>query len=282
MTEPPAGQPPYEPPPPGYGPPPPGYPPPGYGPPPPGYPPPGYGPPPPGYYYGPPRYEVGAAFSWAWKKFGANRATLLTGGLVLLLATMLIYAAGIAAVFAIVDHPRLSLTNSAGELEEVGSYFATLGVGYAAIFVLLIPYSVIAAGMIRTCLRIADGETPGVGAIFSYRNAPRIMLLTFLTALGGIIGLILCYVPGLAFGLFAGFSMYFLLDRDQKPIAAIKSSFTLVKNNFGNALVAVLLAGLVSSAGLFACLIGVVFTVPFGILVHVYTYRFLSGGRIEP
>ncbi|KRC64009.1 hypothetical protein ASE12_04095 [Aeromicrobium sp. Root236] len=270
MTEPPAGQPPYEPPPPGYGTPPPGYP------------PPGYGPPPPGYYYGPPRYEVGAAFSWAWKKFGANKATLLTGGLVLLLATLVLYAVAIGAVFAVVDHPRLSITDSSGELDGAGDYFATLGVGYAALFVLLIFYSVVMAGMIRTCLRIADGETPGVGAIFSYRNAPRILLLALLTTLGGIVGTILCYLPGLAFGLFAGFSMYFLLDRDQKPIAAIESSFTLVKNNFGNALVALLLAGLVTGAGLIACGVGVIFTLPFGILVHVYTYRFLSGGRIEP
>jgi len=279
MTEPPPGQPPYNPPPPGYAPPPPGYypSPPGYGPPPPGQPP--YGPP--LGYYGPPRYEVGQAFSWAWAKFKANTATLLTGGFILFMATAVMYAVAIAAVFAVVSDPRITLTDTqTGEFEGVGNYFATMGVGYAAFFVLSIPYWVVVAGVIRTGLRIADGETPGIGSVFSYRDAPRVMLLAFITTLLTIVGIVLCYIPGLAFGLFAGFSMYFLLDSRQGPIAAIKSSFAMVKNNFGNALVALLLAGLVASAGAVACLIGIIFTAPFAVLVHVYTYRFLSGGTI--
>lgn len=270
MTEPPPGQPPYTPPPPGYGPPPPGY-----------YPPPGYGPPP--GYYGPPSYDVGRAFSWSWAKFKANTATLLTGGFVLFVATIAMYAIAIAVVLAVVSDPRITLTDSqTGELEGVGNYFATMGVGCAAFFLLSIPYWVVFAGVIRAGLRIADGETPGIGSVFSYRDAPRVMLLAFITALGTLVGFVLCYVPGLAFGLFAGFGMYFLLDSRQGPIAAIKSSFALVKNNFGNSLVAVLLAGLVGSAGALACLVGMIFTAPFAMLVHVYTYRFLSGGRIAP
>jgi uncharacterized membrane protein len=279
MTEPPAGQPPHNPPPPGYGPPPPGY-----GPPPPGYypPPPGYGPPP-GYAYGPPRFEIGSAFAWAWAKFKANTATLLTGGFIMFLATIAMYAIAIAAVFAVVTHPRISMTDpQTGEFEGVGSYFATMGVVYGALFLLTIPLAVVSAGVIRTGLRIADGETPGIGSLFSYRNAPRIMLTSLIVSLVTLIGMVLCYLPGLAFGLFAGFTLYFVLDNQQGPIAAIKSSFALVKANFGNALVAILLAGLVATGGFVACLVGVIFTVPFAMLVHVYTYRFLSGGTIAP
>lgn len=277
MTEPPPGQPPYNPPPPGYGPPPPGY-----------YPPPGYGPPPPGYgpppgYYGPPRFEIGNAFSWAWAKFKDNTATLLTGGVILFVGMIVVYAIAILAVFAIVSDPTLTMTSTGtGELDGIGNYFATMGVGYAALFLLMIPYWLLFAGVIRTGLRIADGETPGIGSLFSYRYAPRILLLSLITTTGTIVGIVLCYLPGLAFGLFAGFSMYFLLDHGQGPIAALKSSFTLVKNNFGNALVATLLAGLVISGGAVVCLVGMVFSLPFGTLVLVYTYRFLSGGRVAP
>ena len=263
MTEPPPGQPPSYPPPPGYGPPPPGY----------------Y-PPPPGYY-GPPRFEIGNAFAWAWAKFKANTATLLTGGVVLLLGMVAVYAIAIVVVFAVVPHPTLSMIDpQTDELE--GRYFATLGVGYGALFLLGIPLAVIGAGVIRTGLRIADGETPGVGSLFSYRNAPRIMLTSFIVSMVTLIGFILCYVPGLAFGLFAGFTLYFVLDHQQGPIAAIKSSFSLVKANFGNALVAILLAGLVAPAGFIACFLGLIFTVPFAMLLHVYTYRFLSGGTVAP
>jgi uncharacterized membrane protein len=281
MSEPPPGQPPYNPPPPSYGPPPPGYgpPPPGYYYPPPGQPP--YGPPP--GYYGPPRFEIGAAFTWAWTKFKANLSTLLTGGFILLLATILTYAVAVAVVFAVVPHPRLTMTDSGtGEFEGVGSYFATIGVSQAAFFLLAVPNSVIFAGFVRTGLGIADGETPGVGSLFSYRNAPRIMLTSLIVSFVTTLGFILCYLPGLAFGLFAGFTLYFVLDHRQWPISAIKSSFALVKNNFGNALVAMLLAGLVATGGVFACLVGVIFTAPIGMLVHVYTYRFLSGGTVAP
>ncbi len=86
----------------------------------------------------------------------------------------------------------------------------------------------------------------------------------------------------LAFGLFAGFTLYFVLDHGQGPIAAIKSSFALVTANFGNALVAMLLAALVASGGFLACFLGLIFTVPFAMLLHVYTYRFLSGGTVAP
>jgi len=259
MTEPPAG------PPPGYQPPPPGY----------------YGPPP--GYFGPPRFEIGAAFSWAWKKFGANTGTLLTGGVVTLIAAIAMYALAVVIVFAVVPHPTLAMTNpDTGELDRVGRYFATFTVGYGALFLLSVPFAVITAGLIRTALRIADGESPGVGSVFSYRNAPRIMLTSFIVSLGTLIGIFLCYLPGLAFGLFAGFTLYFALDHRQGPFMAIKSSFALVKANFGNALVAMLLAGLVATGGAIACIVGMVFTVPFAILVHVYTYRFLSGGTVTP
>jgi uncharacterized membrane protein len=274
MTEPPPGQPPYNPPPPGYGPPPPGY---HY--PPPGQPP--YGPPP--GYYGPPRYEVGQAFSWAWAKFKANTSTMLAGGVLMLLATIAMYAVAIAVVFAVVPHPTLTFTDpDTGEIDGVGRYFATLGVGYGTFFLLTVPLAVLSAGLIRTGLKIADGESPGVGSLFSYRNAPRIMLTSFIVSMTSLIGFVLCYVPGLAFGLFAGFTLYFVIDHRQGPIAAIKSSFALVKANFGNALVAMLLAGLVASAGAIACFFGLIVTVPFAMLVHVYTYRFLSGGTIAP
>jgi uncharacterized membrane protein len=263
MTEPPPGQPPSYPPPPGYGPPPPGY----------------YGPPPPGY--GPPRFEIGGAFTWAWAKFKANTATLLTGGAITLIAVIAVYAIAIAVVFAVVPHPTLSMIDPQTD-EFDGNYFATLGVGYGVLFALTIPLAVVSAGLIRTGLRIADGESPGIGSLFSYRDAPRIMLATLIVSVTTLIGIILCYLPGLAFGLFAGFTLYFVIDQRQGPVAAVKSSFALVKNNFGNALVAVLLAGLVASGGVIACLVGTIFTVPFAMLVHVYTYRFLSGGTVAP
>lgn len=121
----------------------------------------------------------------------------------------------------------------------------TLGIIHLVIFVLTIPSSVLGAGFAR-------------------------------------LGLVMCYLPGLAFGLFATFTVYFVLERDQRPIEAIRSSFGVVKANFDNALVSVLLGGLVAGAGAIVCLVGLLVTAPVAMLVHVYTFRILGGGSVAP
>ena len=56
-----------------------------------------------------------------------------------------------------------------------------------------------------------------------------------------------------------------------------------MKANFGNTLVAMLLAGARGyPAGSSPASSVSIFTVPFAMLLHVYTYRFLSGGTVAP
>lgn len=237
---------------------------------------------PPGYQPPPPGLDVGKAFGWAWQKFRANTATLVLGALVQLVIIGGVYLAVIVVAHSVTGGSLFLKTDpQTGEIHGLGSYFAMLGLTYGLIFLAAIPLSVLGAGYVRAGLRIADGESPTFGSIFTARDAPRIMLTSVMISLGTLVGLVLCYLPGLAFAIFATFTMYFVLDRGQKPVEALKSSFALVKANFGPVLGATLLGGLVAGAGVLVCVVGALVTLPIGMLVHIYAYRFVSGSTIS-
>ncbi|MCW2749793.1 MAG: hypothetical protein JWR83_903 [Aeromicrobium sp.] len=249
------------------------------GPPPPGYPPPGYPP----YYPGPPRFDVGKAFSWAWAKFRAHAATLVLGGLMLLIATALMYVVAGITVFTVVDHPTLTITDPhTGKLTHVGNYFATLGVAELTIFALAIPVSVLAAGLLRIGLLIADGASPGFGEMFRVPKPWRVMATSTIISVSVLIGIVLCYLPGLAIGTLCTFAIPYVIDQGQRPVQAIRSSFSLAKDNFGNTLLVLVLSGLVAGAGVVVCFVGLLVSAPVAMLMHVYAYRFFSHGTLAP
>lgn len=229
-----------------------------------------------------PEFDFGKAFGWGWQKFRANTSTLLLATLLPLIAVVVMYVAAVVMVFAVVDHPTLTLTDSeTGDLTHVGSYFATLGVAELTIFVLAIPLSVLGAGLIRVGLLIADGGSPGLGEMFRIPKPWRVMLTSTMISVGTVVGLLLCYLPGIAFGLLSTFAIIFVIDRGEKPIEALKSSFTLVKSNFGSVVLASILGGVFAGVGILVCIVGALVTIPVGMLIHVYTYRFVSGGAIS-
>lgn len=236
-----------------------------------------------GWQPGPPKFDVGNAFSWAWAKFRANTATLMLGTVLILIAAVLMYVVAILVVFAVVDHPTLSITDRhTGKIAHVGSYLATIGVGELTLFVLAIPLAVLSAGLLRITLLIADGDTPRVREAFRVPRPWSVMATSTLISISTLIGFVLCYVPGLVVATFCAFAIAYVIDHGQTPVQAIRSSVSLVKDNFGHALLVMVLGGLVAVAGVFACLVGMLVTTPVAMLVHTYAYRFFSHGTIAP
>ena len=74
----------------------------------------------------------------------------------------------------------------------------------------------------------------------------------------------------------------YVVDQQQRPVQAIRSSITLVKENFGYTLLVMLLGGAVAAAGTLVCLVGMLVSVPVAMLVHTYAYRYFSHGTISP
>ncbi|TDH52663.1 hypothetical protein E2F47_13770, partial [Mycobacterium eburneum] len=259
----------YPPQPPGYPSQPPGYPPqpPAYGPPtsygaPPGYPQPGYGPPP-GR-----RFDAGEAFNWAWNKFSKNAAALIVPFLAYgaLLAVPTMIAVGVMA----------------GGSDGSGPGAAAVVIAMLCYLIVIVVAMLTQAAYLSGCLEIADGKPVTIGSFFSLRNVGQVLVALLLV--GGLVfvGSLLCVIPGLIVAFLAQFTIPFVIDRSLPPMDALKASYTTVKNNIGDTFLSYLVQMAVIFVGEMLCGVGLIVAMPVAILVQVYTYRRLSGGRVAP
>jgi uncharacterized membrane protein len=291
----------YPPPPQGNYPPPPqgNYPPPppqgNYPPPPPGgYPPPGGGfPPPPGGGYpgaygpgfGAPTYSVGQAVSWAWNKFSKNLGPLLVATLVFAVIAIALQAIIQGLAFAVSPDQVTSYDSYESGFE----YSTSVSLSGAGIFVSILGYlvmlvvgAVITSAYLGGALDIANGQQVTVGSFFKPRRVGAFVVLSLLVGILSSIGFALCVIPGLVLSIFLMFSSIVMLDRNLSPVDAMKASFDIAKNNFGQVLLAWLVAIALVILGAIACGVGLLVAVPVVLLFEVYTYRALSGGQVAP
>lgn len=250
----------------------------------------GYGSQPPGGHGAQPPggdADPGAAFSWAWKKFTANAATLIVAFLVIVVAIAitglilgsivggLLYASGSSA-FVVSD------STSAGSL-FLGTLLITLPtvtVGY-----------LLGSGYAKALLSIADGQKPSIGEALTPHNPPKTVVYALivgaisaaLAAIGSLIpvlGGLLSNGASLVVGFLLSFGLFFLVDKNLEPVEAIKASIDLVTKNLGPALIFYLMVIAAAFVGFLACCIGIVVGAPVGGLIYTYGYRRLSGGNI--
>nr|CRL76395.1 putative integral membrane protein [Mycolicibacterium malmesburyense] len=298
------------PPPPGNNPPPPpgGYPPPpppgGYPPPPPpgGYPPPpqqgGYPPPPPGAGYPPPGpggypppggpgfpgaqpYSVGNAFSWAWGKFTANAAALIVPTLVYGIIVFAIQAL-FGSLSALVDPESTSYTSDGDGFSFSYNVSGPAGFAITALgwIVALVVGGIIQSAYYNGMLDVANGQPVTIGSFFKPRNVGAVIIASVIVGVLTSIGFALCVIPGFIVVLFTMFTVIALLDRNLSPIDAIKTSFDIAKNNFGQVLLTLLVVIAVMIVGALLCGVGLLVALPLAALIEVYAYRKLSGGQV--
>ena len=268
----------------------------GAAPPPGGVPPMGaYGAPPPGGQPPPPtagptgpgaQPDIGAGFSWAWSKFQANAAPLVVSTLIIGALAVVAYLIVYLPLLAVVGGGgggEISVDPVTGELTGFSTgpgFIVTTLVSAIGFFALFIVIQGIGSNLVRMSLKIADGEEVSVGDLFTFPRGGTTFVTALLLALGTTIGYLLCFLPGLIFAWGAAFTFAFFYDQNLAPVDAIKASFTLFKNNLGPAILTVLLGGLVASAGVLACFVGVVVSAPLAQLFIVHQYRSMTGGQV--
>ncbi|NLE80939.1 MAG: hypothetical protein GX610_15405 [Rhodococcus sp.] len=267
----------YPPPPQGPGgyPPPPGNNPPGSYPPPPqgagGYPQGGY-PPPPGNYPPPPPFQqpqqggpgsgqisVGDAVSYAWKKFGENALVWVGISVIALLISVVIQL-----IFGSSFTADASGDLSFSALGLIGMFVSTI-VGY-----------LINAAFIRGALHEIDGNKPAFGSFFQFTNVAAIVIASLIVGVATTIGFFLFLIPGLIVAFLTWFTLPFIIDQNQEPIDAIKSSFNLVKNNAGPLLLLALTFVGLNILGAIPCGLGLFVTIPMTLIGSTYAYRVLT------
>ncbi|PEG34684.1 hypothetical protein CQY20_24510 [Mycolicibacterium agri] len=262
----------------------------GYPPPPPpgapgfhqGYPPAPGGPP---GFGGAQAYSVGDAFSWAWNKFSKNAGPLI-------IAT-LVYGLIVIALQLIINFLQSAVSPGVTSYTSDDSGFSyswsTSSMGLAGIlvaivgwFVSLIVGAAIQSGYIGGVLDIANGQQVSVGSFFRPRSIGQVVIAGLIVGIITTIGLFLCVIPGLIASIMLLFTVVALLDRNLSPVDAVKASFDLSKNNFGNVFLTWLVMLVTAAVGALVCLVGLLVAIPVVALIEVYAWRRLTGAQVAP
>ncbi len=277
-------------------PPPPGPPPPpgsGGSTPPPPPPPPGGGggwgsappPPPPGpggggtqFPSGPAGYTVGNAVNYGFKKFTENWIPLIVIALLLIFGAAVVQFIGNAITNAltsdtVVDPNTLEVTN--GGLLGFGLVLSLL---FSALsFVVNL---VVQSGIIKLALGITRGQKVDLGTAFAGVNWPQVFLAAIVIGALTFVGLVLCILPGLLVVIFTSYTMFFVLDRDQDAITAIRSSVTFVRDNFGQLFLFWLASVALYIVGACLCGVGLLAAIPTVLIAQAYTFRTLTNDPV--
>jgi uncharacterized membrane protein len=154
-------------------------------------------------------------------------------------------------------------------------------------FILIIAAWVIQAivkmGLIKITLDVLDKGKGEMGDLFSRADRfINFILGAILYALIVIGGLILLIVPGIIWAIKYQYFSYLIVDKNMKPMEAIRKSGEITMGNKGNLFVLGLLLCLINLAGLLCLLIGLFATVPLTMVATAYVYRKLMGEIAEP
>lgn len=207
------------------------------------------------------------AIRWGWKKFLEN-----VGGLLL---AMVLYIVGSIALSAIGSALSGQSPYSSG---SVGFEFSPFGSLWQIVTVII--ELIFAAGLTRAALDVTEGKKFNIIEAFGRIPIGPVIITSILVTIFTLIGLIALIVGAFIVAWFLSFATYFVVDKNQQPMEAIKSSMNLVQANVGNTVVLFLLSIGVAILGVLACCVGLVAAIPVITLAWAYAYKSFLGEPI--
>ena len=198
--------------------------------------------------------DIGAALAYGWKKFVQYLGQII-------IIVLIILAVNI--VFQVVG-------SSIGGTGLFGTLFS-LFFSIAGIFVSYL----LVAGVIRAALAVTRGEEPEPGLLLKTDHLGSYIVASLLVSLGIFIGLFALCIGALIVAFFTFFYGFFVIDRGDEPVAAIKASVNMVKNNMGGVLGFVIVATVLN---IITC--GLAYGVTY--IAGAYVYRTLNGETVAP
>jgi uncharacterized membrane protein len=129
-------------------------------------------------------------------------------------------------------------------------------------------------GIYRMAVNQVRGQAVSVGDMFSATDVfPAVLIASILTNIAIMIGLLLCIIPGLFVAGALMFTLPLIVDRRLSAIDAMSTSFNTLKGQAFSAFTFALVVGLVILAGALACGLGVLVTMPIGLVAVALLYR---------
>ena len=246
-------------------------------------------PPPPPAYGAPPAgaggYSPVAAIQYGWAKFTKSPSTLLVPALVLLVVMIVIegviYALLNATLLGTHDCTKTvfgtRIDTQCGPSLPVSLLGAAISSGIATFL-----QALFGAGLIKSALNVVDGREVNVGDIFDYARKPEVVSTAALLGALGFVGTLLCYFPAIIVSFLTVFAMFYVVDKGQSGMEAVKSSVTLVTSKIGETILFYLLAAVCLIVGAILCLVGLLAAVPVVLAGAAYTFRVLNNEPVSP
>jgi uncharacterized membrane protein len=200
------------------------------------------------------RLDVGNALSYGWEKFRSNPVPWLG-------------VTGLGVVIYLVFVLLVRIVNPTSLLPLMLIFL-----------VVMVGIWLLQAALVRGALYETDGYKPVFGSYFHFVDAGNVLLTALLAFVLTAIGWALFVVPGFIAGFLCMFALHYVIDQDQGPFEAIKSSATLVVINLVQVLLLALAVVVITFVGALLCGLGLLIAAPLTTIAVTYAYRTLTGG----
>ena len=139
---------------------------------------------------------------------------------------------------------------------------------------------VLQAGLVRMALGLTRARRITVGEALRGLDLPRVAITAAVVAGLAFVGSLLCVLPAVAVLFLTSFALFYVVDRDEDAVTALRSSLRLVGRDPGALVVFFLAATALYVVGACLCGVGLLLAVPIVACAQAYTYRWLTGDPI--
>jgi hypothetical protein len=226
-------------------------------------------------------YRVGVAFRYAARKLQKNFVPLVLITVALLVTAALIRLVGNYVSEALVPERTYNLTT--GRYEGGGGGVLGLATMIGLLFsAFAVAVSlVLGAGLVNGALLMTRGHRIDVRAALRGISWGQVVVASAVIAAVSFAGLVLFVLPGIAVLFLTSFTHFFVIDRKQDAMTAIRSSVGMVGRHWVELAVFWMTALAAYIVGVCLCGLGLLAAVPIVILAQAYTFRTLNNDPVR-
>jgi hypothetical protein len=125
---------------------------------------------------------------------------------------------------------------------------------------------------------VLGSMVPGLLVLFLSGQGPGSAIAVVLLVIGFVVGFVLAFMLSVRFYQFT----YLIIDREAGVMSSLKMSYEITRGHTLELIGLTLIAGIISASGVLACVVGLLFTIPLGLLMFACIYNALVGGPTGP
>jgi uncharacterized membrane protein len=131
----------------------------------------------------------------------------------------------------------------------------------------------ISIGFIRIALDFVDGKKPKVFDVFQTKSIVNYFVVSMVTSIATLIGLILFIIPGIIIAIKLQLATYLVVDKNMGISDSLNKSWEMTKGVKLNLFLFGFLLALINLLGVLCLVVGLIVTVPLTMVATAYVYR---------